>query len=157
MNDFKTMTAALSLTALLGACSPSAIWTDYTYKPHHFAAAFTAPPKAGPGDNPFLVEENDGEVDFGVTVACAAAPKNSDLILSDAIVGTRSSGTVRNVTYVALGQTMGREFMVDRAGASTVRERIFAKDNCLYIVFATTAGGADDERVAHFLDSFRLL
>ena len=155
MSNIKTM--AVALTALLGACSPNATWTDYRYEPHHFAAAFTAPPKAGASENPFLVEQNDGEVDFGVTAACSAVPKNSDLILSDAIAGTRSSGTVRNVTYVALGQTMGRELMVDRSGAPTVRERLFAKDNCLYIVFATTAGGADDERVAHFLDSFRLL
>ncbi|MEI9888531.1 MAG: hypothetical protein WDN08_18930 [Rhizomicrobium sp.] len=52
---------------------------------------------------------------------------------------------------------MGREMLVDRAGATTVRQRIFVKGGCLYLVFASATGGAEDARVAQFLDSFRLL
>ncbi len=147
----------LAASVLLAGCSSSPAWTDYTYKAQHFAAAFTAPPKTTDGA-PFLVEENDGTVDFGVTAACnIVTDKTSDQILSDAVEASRISGTVRNVTYTALDQTMGREMLVDRTDAPTVKQRIFVRDHCLYLVFATTKDGPDDDRVKHFLDSFRFL
>ena len=39
MSNIKTMATALAMAALglLGACSPSATWTGYNYKAHHFA------------------------------------------------------------------------------------------------------------------------
>lgn len=160
MSNIKTMTSAFAIAALglLGACSPSVAWTDYSYKPQHFAAAFTAPPKVTAGEQPFLVEQNDGEVDFGVTAACnIVTNKNPDQMMADAIEGTRLNGTVRNVVYTALGGTMGREMLVDRTGGPTIKQRLFVHGGCLYLIFAGTKDGADDERVAHFLDSFRFL
>jgi hypothetical protein len=148
----------LSGAALLAACSPAPTWTDHVYKPQHFAAAFTAPPKVDPDPNPFLVEENDGSFDFGVTAACnIATAKSPDEMMSDAIEGTRQNGTVRSVTYTASGGVMGREMLVDRAGATTVKQRIFVKGNCMYLVFGSSKDGPDDAAVTHFLDSFRML
>ena len=151
------LSGLLAASALLAGCSQGGTWTDYIYKEQHFAAAFTAPPKVTEGA-PFLVEENDGSVDFGVTAACnIVTDKTPDQILSDAVEGSRINGTVRNLTYTALGQTMGREMLVDRAGAPTIKQRIFVKDHCLYLVFATTKSGPDDDQAKHFLDSFRFL
>ncbi len=77
--------------------------------------------------------------------------------MADAIARTRANGTVRNVTYTATGQTMGREMLIDRSGATTVKQRIFVKGGCLYLIFGTATGGPDDDQIKHFLDSFRLL
>jgi hypothetical protein len=148
----------LAAATLLAACSPTATWTDYVYKPQHFAAAFTAPPKVDPDPNPFLVEENDGSVDFGVTAVCnITSGKSPDEMMSDAIEGTRQNGTVRAITYTASGGVMGREMLVDRAGETTVKQRVFVKDKCMYLVFASSKDGPDDAAVTHFLDSFRML
>lgn len=149
--------AGLAL-ALLGGCGQSATWTDYVYKDQHFSAAFTAPPKVTTSDGPFLVEENDGKVDFGVTASCGiVTDKTPDQMMSAVIDGTRLNGTVRAVTYKAVGDTMGREMLVDRKGETTVKQRVFVKGNCLYLVFGSAVGGPDDEEVTHFLDSFKPL
>lgn len=145
-------------TLFLAACSGGATWKEYVYNEQHFAAAFTAPPTITKSAGPFLAEENDGTVDFGVTAACGlAGGKSPDETMSEAVDGTRRNGTVRNLVYTASGSVMGREMLVDRTGATTVKQRIFVKGNCLYLVFATTKDGPDDENVAHFLDSFRML
>jgi hypothetical protein len=147
----------LAALLVLSACSAGATWTEYVYKDRHFAVAFTAPPKAS-GDGPFLVEESDGSVDFGVSAQCnIVTDKSPDQMLSAAIEASRLNGTVRNVTYTATGQTVGREMLVDRPGTATVRQRIFVNGGCLYLVFAATKDGPDSEAVTHFLDSFRLL
>ena len=146
------------LVAMLAACSPGVVWTEYVYKPQHFAVAFTAPPKVTTDRGPLLVEETNSDVDLGVTAACSiVGGKSSDQVLADTVEGTRSSGTVRNLTYTAIGQNVGRELFIDRPGLATVKERIFVQGNCLYLVFASSTGGTDDDRVTHFLDSFRLL
>ncbi len=152
-----TRPALAAALVLLAACSASPDWKEYVYKEQHFAAAFTAPPKSTAANGALLVEQNDGTVDFGVTALCNIADKEPDQLMSEAVEGTRAHGTVRNLTYTALGETMGREMLIDRAGATTVRQRIFARGGCLYLVFATAAGGSDDDQVKHFLDSFRLL
>ena len=145
-------------TLLLAACSGGPAWKESVYTDQHFAVAFTAPPKVTKTGNVFLAEENDGTIDLGVTAACGIAPDRSpDDVMADAVARTRANGTVRNVTYTATGQTMGREMLIDRAGATTVDQRIFVKGGCLYLVFGTATGGPDDEQVRHFLDSFRLL
>ncbi|MEI9888532.1 MAG: hypothetical protein WDN08_18935 [Rhizomicrobium sp.] len=91
--------AGLLAAALLSACSPSAAWTEYSYKEQHFAAAFTAPPKVTKGENSLLVEEADGQVDFGVSAACGLTTEQApDQVMAAAVEATRRNGTVRNLT-----------------------------------------------------------
>ena len=157
MDTIKRLALAGLLAALAG-CSSSVTWTEYVYKDQRFAVSFTAPPKASTHPGGFLVEETTDAFDLGAVATCTlSGDKSSDAVLSDAVDAIRTQGTVRNVSYTATGDLVGRVMLVDRLGAPTIKERVFVKGKCLYQVYAADNDGPDSDLVAHFLDSFRLL
>ena len=152
------LAGVVAALAFLWGCSPSVSWTEYVYKEQGFAVSFTAPPKASSHPSGFLVEEASDAIDLGVVATCnLPGDKSSDQVLSDTVDAIRSQGTVRNVSYTATGDIVGRVMLVDRPGAPAIKERVFVKGKCLYQIYAGSNAGPDDELVAHFLDSFRLL
>ncbi len=76
--------------------------------------------------------------------------------MSDAIEGTRQNGTVRAITYTASGGVMGREMLVDRAGATTVKQRAFVAGGCMYLVFGSGKDGFRRRSRHALFDLFRM-
>ncbi len=66
-------------------------------------------------------------------------------------------GKLTSLTYVATGQVMGREMLIDRPGQATRRVRIFMSHRKLYIIGAQSPLGPTDPEVERFMTSFRLL
>jgi len=156
--NVKVLPGLLMAALALAACSHPSPWKEYVYADQHFAVAFTAPPKAGKEMGPFLAEMNDGKTDLGVTAACNLPPgANPAQLVDSATERTRENGTVHDITAITLGQTAGRQMLVDQASGPTVTQRVFVKNGCLYLVFAASKDGPKSEAVTRFLDSFRFL
>ena len=151
--------AALSLcVGLCGAASAADGWKDYTYKPQHFAASFPAPPTIINENGSFLARDVTDPPGLTAVAACILPPGLTPAqIVSNAIENSRMNGKIRDLTDVALGPVKGKAMVVDRIDGSTVRQRIFSRDGCLYVVFGTIVKGHDEKPVTRFLDSFKLI
>ncbi|HEX4302927.1 MAG TPA: hypothetical protein VHZ78_09040 [Rhizomicrobium sp.] len=155
----KNAAAALGLvTALCGATSAANTWKDYAYWPQHFAISFPAPPTTIRENGSFLAHDEKGTADLTAVAACGLAPGlTPEQIVSNGIANSRMNGTIRDLADVAAGPVEGKAMVVDRVDGTTVRQRIFSRKGCLYVIFGTIVKGHDEKRVTLFLDSFKLL
>jgi hypothetical protein len=156
-------------TALLAlsACAPPPL-KEYAYPAWGFAASFPGQPAAtdtptsadGVHPHTLQLESKVGGHDFVVAATDASAStKSDDEILSEvpAAIAQGIGGTVTSTTYVATGQVVGREVLIDKPGQQTMRMRIYVSGKRLYQVGAQSMLGPQDPEIVEFLDSFHLL
>ena len=132
-------------------------------------------------DRPIKRELKQNETDSGTVVICDLFHAAGDVLewitYSDYPAGTMADrdpariyerwpkgeaatrhGTLRNSLIHRLGETVGREFIIDLASENkVVRARVYIVGDRTYRISYTGPAGSEDSPAArHFLDSFRL-
>jgi hypothetical protein len=159
--------AAVALIGVAGlwACVPTAKPTEYAYPAWGFAAAFPAAPKVT--DRPATTQNNHihnfsaetRQADLYLTAIAydtSTSDKGADEIMSEVAQAMAKGGTLTQ-TYTAVGQTVGREIRVEKAGEAGIRMRLFVVGKRFYEVGGQSRLGDKDARIIRFMDSFRLL
>jgi hypothetical protein len=140
----------------------------YSYPAWGFAASFPGEPTAtdkpasadGAQPHSFQLESSVASHDFVVAATDgSASSKSADEVLSEVpdAIAKGVGGTVTSRTYIATGQVVGREALIDKPGQATLRVRIYVLNKHLYQVAAQSALGPKDPEVVEFLDSFHFL
>lgn len=167
MRIVRTVVLSVAMVAVW-ACTPAAPLKEYTYPTWGFAVSFRGPPTVtdtpaaadGSTVHTLTVEASVGGRDNLVNVIDGSgSTKSEDQALSDAPATLASSvgGTLGPITYAATGQTIGREFLLNRQGKPPARVQIFVANKHLYELIAASDRGSTDPETSNFLASFRLL
>jgi len=154
--------------AAVWACAPAPPLKEYVYPNWDFAVSFRGTPKVtdtpaaadGSTVHTLLVESSVAGRDNLVNVIDGSgSAKSEDQALEDApaTLASAMGGTLGPITYAASGQTIGREFLLNRQGKPSARVRIFVANKHLYELIAQSDRGPDDPETANFLALFRLL
>ena len=172
MGEKMRIVSSAVLAAILlamAACSPPpAPLKEYTYPAWGFAVSLPAEPKvidipaSADGAHPHRLQIDAPLPGYDFLVSAAdgsASTKTDDEVLSQVpdLVAQGAGGTVTSRTYVATGQVVGRDVLIDKPGQTTLRMRVYVSNKHLYQVAAQSTRGPKDPQVEAFLDSFRLL
>ncbi|HEY3887140.1 MAG TPA: hypothetical protein VGL73_01105 [Caulobacteraceae bacterium] len=158
----------LTVAMAAWACTPVPPFKAYAYPSWGFAVSFRGAPTVtdtpaapdGSTAHTLLVESSlAGRDDLVNVIDGSSSAKSEDQALADAPATLAGSvgGTLGPITYAATGETIGREFVLNRQGRPPARVRIFVANKHLYELIAQSSLGTDDPETANFLTSFRLL
>jgi hypothetical protein len=167
MRMIRTVALTVAMAAAWG-CTPAPPLKEYVYPAWNFAVSFrgaptvTDSPAAADGStvHTLLVEAAVAGRDNLVNVIDGSgSTKSEEQALSDApaTLASAMGGTNGPITYAATGQTIGREFLLNRPGKPKARVQIFVAKKHLYELIAQSDRGPTDPETSNFLASFRLL
>jgi hypothetical protein len=151
----------------LSACARPPPFKEYVFPAWGFAASFRGPPKEtdypaaadGSTVHTFAVESSlFGRDNLVNVIDGSGSSKSDDQALADAPpkLAAYVGGTLGPITYAAVGDVMGREFLINRPGRQAARARIFVANKHLYELVSQSPLGPDDRETGAFLTSFRL-